>query len=207
MMILNPIRRIFSSRLWLIAGAFAIAGCSLPQAQPDLTRYFVLTLPAAKAAPAEGAHLRVALRAIQLPSYLRSSKAMQVRVASNEITYADESRWAEGLEAGIGRVLRDGLEGRGPIAHVVASLGEDHDFEILVTVIRCEGDREAGVARFVAQVEIFTPGPDGVRRARETFTTEIPGWDRQGYGQLAQKLSEAIDGFSDRVASLVATVK
>ncbi|MDB6126129.1 MAG: hypothetical protein JWM35_25 [Verrucomicrobia bacterium] len=198
--------RSFIAHILFVTVAFVIAGCSLPQAQPDLTRYFVLTIPTTKPAAAEGAHVRVALRAIQLPSYLRS-KAMQVRVAANEITYADESRWAEGLEAGISRVLRESLEGRGQIAHVVASLGEDHDFEILVTVIRCEGDRETGVARFTAMVEIFTPGPDGVRRARETYTTEIPGWDRQGYGQLAQKLSEAIDGFGDRVANLVGSTK
>lgn len=202
----SSIRRTFIARAFFVVVAFSVAGCSLPQAQPDLTRYFVLTVPKEKPVPAEGAHLRVALRAIQLPSYLRS-KAMQVRVASNEITYADDSRWAEGLEAGITRVLRDSLEGRGQIAHVVTSLGEDHDFEIVVNVLRCEGDRDGGLARFTAMVEIYSPGPDGTRRARETFTTEIPGWDRQGYGQLAQKLSEAVDGFGDRIAGLVATAK
>ncbi len=181
------------------------AGCSLPQAQADSTRYYVLTTAGTPAtvAPA-GPHWRVALRPVDVPSYLRG-KAIQVRVGGNEIQYAEDSRWAESLEAGIGRVLRESLEGRGEIAHVVTSAGEDHDFDISVRVLRCEGDRTTGVARFTAVVEIYSAGPGAARRARDTFTMEVPGWDKQDYGQLAQKLSEAVDGLGDRIVTLMAT--
>ena len=202
----------FSPRMLtvLAAGLLAVlagagAGCSLPAAQADPTRYYVLTAgekPAA--APVISPHWRVALRTVEMPNFLRG-KAMQVRVAGNEISYADEARWAETLEAGIGRVLRESLEGRGEVARVVTSMGEEHDYDLVVRVLRCEGDRTKGVARFTAAVEVYTAGPGGARRGRDTFTTEVPGWDGKDYGQLAAKLSEAVDAFGDRIVGLMAT--
>lgn len=180
----------------------AAAGCSLPQAQVDPTRYYVLSTPAAKPASGDGAHWRVALRTVQIPSFLRG-KSMQVRSGTNEVIYADESRWAESLEAGVSRVLRESLEGREAITNVVSSAGEEHDFDIVVSVLRCEGDRAAGVARFTAVIEIYSTAPGAPRIARDTFTTEVQGWNGQDYGQLAQKLSEAVEAFSNRIAALL----
>ena len=182
----------------------ATTGCNLiPASTPDATRYYVLTTTPAKSAAAAtpGTGKSVSLRSVEVPSFLRG-KAMQVRQAGNEIHYAEEARWAESLEAGLSRVLREDLENRGEISHVVASPGEEHDFEIAVRLLRCEGDREAKVARFTAVVEIFPPGAGSERRARDTFTMEIPGWDGS-YGQLALKLSEAVDGLADRIAIMV----
>jgi uncharacterized lipoprotein YmbA len=187
---------------WLFAGT----GCNvIPASQPDATRYYVLTSPPAKPAVATpaAAHWRVALRPIEVPSYLHG-KAMQVREAGNEIHYAEEARWAESLDAGLSRVLRESLENRAEIARVVSSLGEDHDFEIAVRLLRCEGDREAKVARFTAVVEIYPPGVGTERRARDTYTMEVPNWDGS-YGQLALKLSEAADGLADRIVTVLAT--
>ena len=192
--------------LLLVAGLLAGAGCTIiPPAAPDATRYYVLTTAPGKpatVAPA-GPHWRIVLRPVEVPAFLRG-KAMQVRSAGNEIRYADEARWAESLEAGLGRVLRESLEGRGEVAHVVASPAEDHDFEVAVRVLRCEGDRESKVARFTAVVEIYPPGAGTERRARDTFTVEATGWDGS-YGQLALKLSEAVDGLADRIVALLAT--
>ncbi|MDB6094569.1 MAG: hypothetical protein JWM32_2131 [Verrucomicrobia bacterium] len=200
----------FPRQAWLLAlGLSGVAlvgfdaGCSLPQAQADLTRYFVLnTPPKSNAAPSETAHWRVALRAVEVPSFLRG-KAMQARLGRNEVDYMEDSRWAENLEAGIGRVLRETLEGRGEISRVVTSTAEEHDLEIVVRVLRCEGDQEKGVARFTAAVEIYSTAPGRERRASEVFSTEVPGWDKQSYGQLAEKLSEAVDQLADRIAVLV----
>lgn len=182
----------------------AVAGCNLiPPAAPDATHYYVLTTTPPKPAMVtfSGPHWSVALRSVEIPSFLRG-KAMQVRSGGNEIHYAEEARWAESLEAGLGRVLRESLEGRGAVGHVVTSLGEDHDFEIAVRVLRCEGDRDAKAARFTAVVEIYPPGAGAERRARDTFTMEVPNWDGS-YAQLATKLSEAVDGLADRIVTLL----
>ena len=183
-----------------------LAGCNvIPPSSPDATRYYVLTTTAAKPATVapEGPHWRIALRPVEIPSYLHG-KAMQVRSAGNEIHYAEEARWAESLEAGLGRVLRESLDGRGEVAHVVASAGEDPDFDVLVRVLRCEGDREAKVARFTAVVEVYAPRLGADLRARDTFVMEIPGWDGS-YGQLAAKLSEAVDGLAGQIVTLLGT--
>jgi uncharacterized lipoprotein YmbA len=180
-----------------------VGGCSLPQAQPDLTRYYVLTSPASpEPAPTANSGVKIAIRPVQLPSFLRG-KAMQVRVAGNEVSYADTSRWAETLEAGIGRVLRDSLENKPGIAHVVTSPGEEHDFDVIVQVLRCEGDRDKGVARLSAKFEILSAGPGSARKARESFSIEVPGWDRQSYGQLAEKLSEAVNALAEKISESV----
>ena len=201
--------RSFSVPGLLLASAclLATSGCNLiPPSTPDATRYYVLTTTTPKpAATSSTAHWRVALRPIEVPSYLRG-KAMQVRSASNEIHFAEEARWAESLEAGLSRVLREDLDDRGEVAHVVSSAGEEHDFEIAVRLLRCEGDRDSKVARFTAVVEIYPPGAGSERRVRDVFTTEVPGWDGS-YGQLALKLSEAVDGLADRIATLVPTAE
>ena len=192
----------------LVAGLLAGAGCNIiPPVQPDSTHYYVLTAAGAKpAAPATMAtHARIALRPVEVPAFLRG-KPMQVRVAVNEVVFADDARWAESLESGLGRVLRESLEARGEALHVVPSLGEDHDFELAVRVLRCEGDREAKLARFTAVVEIYSTGAGAERVARDTFVMEVPGWDLS-YGQLAQKLSEAADGLGDRAVTLLGTVE
>ncbi|HND62855.1 MAG TPA: ABC-type transport auxiliary lipoprotein family protein [Opitutaceae bacterium] len=199
-----PLRRLLS----LAALLLGLAACTLPPAQPDPTRYYMLTPMAHRTgeAAAAGSHWRVALRPVEMPNFLRG-KTMAVRVASNEVVYVDDARWAETLEAGIGRVLRESLESRPEIAFVATSGGEEHDFDIAVRVLRCEGDREKGVARFTAAVEIYAAGPGGARRGRDIFTTEVPGWDRQNYGQLAAKLSEAVDVFGDRIVALLVAVQ
>jgi len=200
-------RSLFLSGLLVLALGLA-TGCNIiPVAQPDVTRYFVLTTAAAKPADAAAAAPRwkVALRPVDVPSFLRG-KAMQVRLAGNEIHFADEARWAEPLEAGLGRVLRDSLESHGDAVHVVATDGEDPEFAFVVRVLRCEGDREAKVARFAAVVEVYAPRVSADRRAKDAFTVEIPNWDGT-YGQLAQKLSEAVDGLAERMVTLLATAE
>ncbi|MEO6875137.1 MAG: PqiC family protein [Opitutaceae bacterium] len=191
-----------------VLGLLVATGCSLiPPVAPDATHYYVLTTTPPKPAMMTfaGPHWTLALRPVEIPSFLRG-KAMQVRYAGNEIRYVDDARWAENLEAGISRVLRESLEGRGSVSHVVSSPGEDHDYEIAVRVLRCEGDSAAKVARFTAVVEIFPPGAGSERLARDTFTMEVPGWDGS-YGQLALKLSEAVDGLADRIVTLLPTAE
>lgn len=191
-------------RTFFLLGLLAMAGCNLlPPSAPDATHYYVLTTLPPKPAMISfaGAHWRIALRPVEVAKYLRG-KAMEVRVAGNEITYADEARWAETLGDGLTRVLRESLEGRGGVAHVVSAPGEEHDFDVAVRVERCEGDRTAKVARLTAVVELYPAGPGTERRAREVFTQEVPGWDGS-YGQLALKLSEAADGLADHIATMI----
>ena len=190
------------------AGALALlmlAGCSLPQAQPDLTRYYVLTgQSTARPETVPGATVtrKVNLKAVHVPEFLRG-KIMQVRLAENEVKYIDAARWAEPLEAGLGRVLREGLESAGGVEIVSRSV-DARDFDVVVHVRQCEGVVPAKMARIAARVEVFTGGVESRRVVEREFVTEVPDWDGDDYGQLAAKLSEAARALAAKIGALLA---
>jgi len=186
-------------------GGLLLGACSLPQAQPDTTRFYLLTAAAAKTeAGAVAQPVRVALRPVVAPEFLRG-KLIAVRAGDNEERFIDEARWAEPLEAGLTRVLRENLAQRP--GWQITERGETHDFEVAVRLRHCEGALPAGVARLAARVEIFSTEPEPRLVAQDDFSTDIPGWDGRDYGQLAKKLSEAADALAGRIAALVAEAK
>jgi uncharacterized lipoprotein YmbA len=191
----------------LIAAALVLSSCSLPlpEAVSDQTRFYVLMPVAgspAAAAPADAGARRVFLRAVFVPEFLRG-KIMPVRVAGHEVKYVDTARWAEPLEPGLTRVLREDLGRRSGAVQVVGSAGEARDYNVIVRLQQCEGVLPEGVARLAAHVEIFSAEMDPTPVAVDDFTTEVPGWNGADYGQLAAKLSEAAAALSDRIAELL----
>lgn len=183
--------------------AFSFSACSmLPETQPDLTRFYVLTPTAnssnpGEAAPAESG--RILLRAINVPEFLRG-KMMVVRVGNNQVRFTDEARWAEPLEAGLHRVLREDLGERG--LRVVSRGSDEHDFEIAVHLRSCEGVAPTNAARLAAHIEIFKAGTGISLIKQDDFVTEVAGWDGKDYGALAAKLSEAAGALSERIIVL-----
>src|SRR5215469_13912725 len=81
-------------------------GCSLPEAKSDTARYYVM--PAAEGVTPKASSLHLGLFPVQLPDYLKQ-RSMAVREGTSEIYYRDNERWAESLDAGIARVLRERL--------------------------------------------------------------------------------------------------
>ena len=197
------LRRSLSSSLSAIM-LVALAACGLPQAQPDLTRYYLLNEVTHKADVAEvvGEPPRIVLRPVLVPEYLRG-RIMQVRLGDNELRFIDQARWAEPLEAGLTRVLREDLSQRPARVRVAPRGGDEHDFDVAVNLRRCEGLMPAGAARLAARIEIFSAGPDQKLVAQEDFTFDVSGWDGQDYGQLAKKLSEAADALTERIVTLL----
>ena len=182
----------------------AISACSLPQAQPDLTRYYLLNEVTQESAVTEvvGEPPRIVLRPVIVPEYLRG-RIMQVRVDGNELKFIDLARWAEPLEAGLTRVLREDLAQRPARVRVVARGGDEHDFDVAVNLRRCEGVLPAGVARLAARIEIFSTGLDPELVAQDDFSFDVRGWDGVDYGDLAQKLSLAADALAERIVTLI----
>lgn len=187
---------------WLaMAMLLSSAACSLPEAKPDLTRYYVLTPVAAKAdAPAEARPV-VYVRSIAVPEFLRG-RIMQVRVSENELRFVDEARWAEPIEAGVLRVVRENLDRLGAV-RLVERGGEPHDYEVAVRLRRCEGALPAGAARIAARIEVFRSEVEPKLVAHDEFLSEVPGWDGSDYAELARKLSQAAAALSERIAALV----
>ncbi|HET7536990.1 MAG TPA: ABC-type transport auxiliary lipoprotein family protein [Candidatus Didemnitutus sp.] len=191
----------------LVAAFLLLGACNLPQPTTDTTRFYVLVVkPDASTAAAATATRKwsVALAPIEVPPFLRS-KPMAVRVSPTEVRYIDEARWAEPLDAGILRVFREQLEVMPEFAQVSTGpdiVGAPADFQIVVRVLRCEGDvTSEKMGRFVATVEIHAANGD--RLARDTLYAEVGGWDGKDYGVLAGKLSEAVRDLATRVPPLL----
>ncbi len=194
----------------LLAGALlGGAGCSIvPEASSDPTRYYVLTSPGAQENVAKEASgtLRIGLRAIELSPYLKKG-TLVVRKGTNELVYNDYARWAEPLEAGIGRTVRTQLQAAPAVARVFAHpfpFDQERDYDVSINVIRCEGleSHEGGaVARLVVAVEITTAGAHSQVVVRKVFRAPDVAWDGKNYGALAEALSASVGALAEDVAA------
>ena len=171
------------------------AGCSLlPAPAADPTKYYVLTdrvnSETTRTPSPEALHL--VLRGIELPGYLRSTRAMVVRDGLNEIRYLDYARWAELLDQGIARVVKTELLHAEAVASV-EPVGLPSDFrrayDISVRVHLCEGGVISGshnVAKFSASYEITSLETKRVV-VQKTFSAPEAAWngdDFSGHGLI-----------------------
>ena len=200
-------RRVFALLLVVIA-AGALSSCAFLQPHADPTKFYLLTTPDASSQPATNnklASYKLGLRSIEMPAYLQS-KLMVVRTGTNEIHFAEFDRWAEPLDAGISRVMKETLSSASNVASVTAnSHGEDTlDYEIMVRVLACEGVRAEngnGSIRFTMLWETWSRGTNSTLLKRGAFTASPGSWDGKDYGALALALSEAISAGSKMLAA------
>jgi len=179
------------------------AGCSLPQAQPDPTRFYVLTAPAAApAAEADGAVL--GLRNLEVAAYLRS-RSLIVRKGENEVEFLEFARWGEALDAGLARVLRENLLAAGAAAQVVTvpfPLDQHRDFDVTVRVLACEG-RADGAVLFRAAWELWSTGAGAEVVARGDYQPAGLTWDARTETSLVAGLSQAVAGLGAEITAAV----
>ena len=180
------------------------SGCQiLPEAQPDPTRYFVLTAPIPGTAKSEG--VSIGLRGLELPGYLRSTRTMVVAHGPNEISYRDYDRWAEPLDVGLTRVFSAGLVEAGNVGRVFAypfPADQPRDLDLLLRVLRCEGfesDGERGI-RFALSYEILRPGAGGEVLRRGLYSASPRSWNGEA-DTLAALLASAATEAARAVAA------
>jgi len=194
--------------LGLLTLGVGLAGCGglIPPPQADPTHYYVLTGPplADSDAVATG-RLRLGLKAVELAAYLKSP-GLIVRQGTNELMLQDYARWGEPLDAGIARILRERLRTAAAVARVYPQpfpLDADRDYDVAVSVWRCEGGTAAGrrVAQFAATIEITTTGMNARVVARRTFVAPPASWDGRDFAQLAALLSAEVDALGQEVVA------
>jgi uncharacterized lipoprotein YmbA len=181
-----------------------VAGCSfLPEAKPDPTRFFVLTVPAAAVgAAATAAAPAMTLRPVELAGYLRA-RPLVVRRGDNEIEFREFARWGEPLEQGIARILREELLARGVAGAVAMGAGRGlrgaDEPALQVRVLACEGGSDGGVV-FHAAWE-WSPAPARPGAApRGEFRAAGLRWDGRNEATLARALSEAVVALAAAIA-------
>lgn len=195
----------------ILLAALAGGGCSiLPEASADPTRYYVFDQsdqsdPSDRSDPSPPRGITVAIRSIELPTYLRNSKSMVVRVGENEVRYEDYSRWAEPIDAGIQRVIKERLANAEGVTGVLSfplTAGETRQMDLRIRVARCEGSAPRGgqaAALFVANYQVFNEA-DGKRLLHAHFTAPALAWDGRDFGELARQLSQAAALLADDIA-------
>lgn len=192
-----------------VAGVF-LGGCSLlPQAQPDPTRFFVLSSAAGGPVGAGAGKAPVVhLRPVELASYIKA-KPLIVRRGENEIEFREFARWGEPLELGIGRVLRESLIARGAVGAVLAAglraVEVETDYTLVVRVLACEGGAD-GAVFFRAVWELSATGAAPKLVARGEVQPGDLRWDGKSEGALVAQLSRAVAALAEDVAAGLARV-
>ena len=188
-----------------------LAGCNLPTAQPDPTRFYLLSAPGAAPASApatEGARAAtLGLCRIELPAYLRSP-AVVLRPGGTEVVRVRDARWAESLEQGIARLLRETLLAQAGVRAVVAYPAPQAvlpQYEITVRVLACEGvvGPEGRRARFAAAWEIRATeaGAGAAPVAAGTFESAPADWTEGDYAALTARLGDAVASLGRELAA------
>jgi len=191
-------RRAFTLLLGIITTC-ALSGCAFLQPHADPTKFYVLTMPGTSAQPATAggfARWKIGLRPIEIPAYLHG-KLMVVRTGTNEIHFAEFDRWAEPLDEGISRMMKESLGSARNVESVALnSHGEDPlDYEVRLRVLACEGVRGengSGYIRFSMAWETQSVGTNSTLIKSGTFVANPGVWDGKDYGKLALGLSDVI---------------
>ncbi len=201
------------ARFLPVAAMLVLAGCSMFKAQPDATRYYLLSAPetvAADATAAIAAKPPIGLRRIELPAYLRTA-AIALRSGGTEMRYATDARWAEPLEQSIAQTLASALQYRvaaGPVVVYPAPYAAKPFYEVKVRVQACEGTEGAvgRQVRFVAQWEIRVTkdNPDLAPLATGVFTAPVQEWTEGDYADLTAKLGEAVAALGGEIGRALA---
>lgn len=189
----------------VLAGAaammMAFAACSLPQAQSDPTRFFVLSTTTPPAAAPAANLPTVHLRQIEVASYLRA-RPLIVRRGENELEFREFARWGESLDVGIARVLREELLARGAAGAVptggLRAHTENNDFTLNVRVLACEGAPH-GAVNFRAVWDL-TKGAGKAPVASGDYRPTDLRWDGKSEASLAAQLSRAVAGLAEEIA-------
>ncbi len=190
--------------LLLLAGTgLLVSACSLPlpQAQSDLTRYFVLQegVKAPEAAE-EGPVCVIRVERVEVPAYLLD-KPLTVRRGPNEVRYLEAARWAEPLDQDLARNLTLGLDAVPGVAAISRGNRADKwDYDLRIQVTACEG--APGKKVLFAANWTLVPVPGSSRTGVSgTFAGRDLTWDGTSAETLAAAMSEGVTQLCEAVAA------
>jgi uncharacterized lipoprotein YmbA len=205
----SPLR----GRRWMglgLALCAGISGCNvIPAPQTDPTKFYVLSAPAGAAADAAaeapaGKRLRIGIKTIDVATYLKDPQIV-VRSGSNQVELQDYARWAEPLQAGIARLLREQLAGAARISRLEVQpfpLDQELDYVVTVSILHCEGSTggaEGKGARFEASIRISTATTTPEIVARKVYIAPNAPWDGRNFDALARVLSADVHGLGEAI--------
>jgi len=183
--------------------AVLTTGCLSPRNDPS--QFYVLAASAdtARAAPAD---LTIGLGPITLPQYLHRPQ-MVTRTGEYQMTMSEVHRWAEDLEAGIARVMREDLQrvtGANQVLSYPWLASRTVRYAIEVDILRFEGNA-AGAVQLWAAWRIRDVATREVVVAEESRITQQAGGAARS--EIVSAQSNAIVALSRAVAAALRNIE
>lgn len=184
--------------------AVLTTGCSLSP-KDDPSQFYVLAAPADTERAATGTAV-LGLGPITLPQYLRRPQ-MVTRTGEHQMTFSEVHRWAEDLEAGVARVMREELQrntGASQILSYPWLASRTVHYAIEVDIMRFEGDA-AGVVDLWASWRIRDVATREVVASQESrITQQASGMTRS---EIVTAQSRAIAQLSRSLAGALSSIE
>jgi uncharacterized protein len=187
--------------------ALLFAGClGLGKGTAEPTRFYLLDSLAESGAGRGGSGPSVGLGPVTIPEYLKRPH-LATRGGGQEIEFAEFARWAEPLEEGVSRVLRENLSALLESERVYAEPRRTTvppDFRILLDVLRLDArlGREAVLeARWTL---LAGDGKELAAPRRSRFREAVQGKD---YSAAVAAKSRALEALSRELAAAVRSAR
>lgn len=192
------------NRYWLnILTALLLSGCIGQKSSPS--KYYLLTgltpdtptlLTDSSSAP------MVTVEKVEIPAFLDRPQ-MVLSYGSNQLQFAEFDRWAEPIETGFTRVLRENLARLLGSEQVSAHPWGRHfaaDFTVTTVIIDLKADPDAKTVKLTALWKIA--GPDGKYQfeTREKLYREKITGSKSDYSAIALAISRTIAALSADIA-------
>ncbi len=183
--------------------AVLTTGCLSPRNDPS--QFYVLAASAdtAHAAPAD---LTIGLGPITLPQYLHRPQ-MVTRTGEHQMTMSEVHRWAEDLEAGIARVMREDLQrvtGASQVLSYPWLASRTVHYAVEVDILRFEGNA-AGAVQLWAAWRIRDMATSEVVVTQESrITQQAAGATRS---EIVSAQSQAIVALSREIAGALRNIE
>jgi uncharacterized lipoprotein YmbA len=187
----------------LFLSLVVLTGCVNLDPAPNRSRHFTLAATADSGAD-NRASLALVVMPVSIPDFLKRSNVV-LRKNADELEVSDFDRWAEPLENGIARVVRENLTALLNSRFIRTSDqpgARNDELQLNITVIEFTTDT-SGEARVVIESKLL--GADGksiltASRTRLTTPTAEPPADS---AKAVAALSDALKQYSEQLAGLL----
>jgi len=186
-------------RGWILWMALCFAGCSSTEI-PDTHLYM---LRANSNFSGTDSSRLIGIARVDVPAYLKRSELI-LQVGPNELRPARHHRWAEPLDQGVRRYLRDQLsELLGTDVDVNPRRRNRWDVQIEVAIEELHGTLDGHALLNASYAIVRSAQPERVQRGRVRLAESQT---HDGYAGLVDVLSRLLDEFARRIAADVGAV-
>lgn len=189
--------------LTALAALSATSGCSILEADPDTSRYFVLSSTETSAPPSlSRSDIHIGIGPVKLPGYLDTQNIVRTG-QGGAIEYVSDAFWAESLQDAFARALLYRTGARLGTAHAVSYPWYSTtrvDFKVPVDVLRFEATAD-GRAVLDARWSVARTSDGFVLGGMQSVFEETAGADP---AMIVDALNRCIDRLADAIATAVA---